>query len=164
VHGANRLASNSLLEGLVFGALAAEAMAEQLSVVSSQLSVSAPRRVAAGDGAGAGTEEWIGRLRELMWRDAGLLRDAAGLKRAMAGLDGMLKTMPRGMTRRAIEARNLYTLAGAMVEAALGREESRGAHFRTDFPERGAVARHSVLERGRLRFEAEGGSKRTGDA
>jgi L-aspartate oxidase len=157
VHGANRLASNSLLEGLVFGALAAEVMGEELSVVRSQLSVSAPRRGAVGEGDAAGTEEWIGRLRELMWRDAGLLRDAAGLKRALAGLDAMLKTMPRGMTRRAIEARNLYTLAGAMVEAALGREESRGAHFRTDFPERGAEARHSVLERGRLRFEAEMG-------
>jgi L-aspartate oxidase len=156
VHGANRLASNSLLEGLVFGALAAEAMEEQLSAVRSPMSVSAPRRSFVGGEDSAATEGWIGQLRGLMWRDAGLLRDAEGLRRAEAGLDGMLRTMPRGMSRRAIEARNLYTLAGAMVESALGREESRGAHFRIDFPERGAVARHSVLERGRLRFEVEG--------
>ena len=157
VHGANRLASNSLLEGLVFGALATEAMVEQWSVVSGQLSVIAERRGAGGAGDAAGTEAWIAALRGLMWREAGLLRDAEGLRRAQAGLDGMLRTMPWGMTRRAIEARNLYTLAGAMVEAALGREESRGAHFRTDFPERASVARHSVLERGRLRFEEERG-------
>jgi L-aspartate oxidase len=150
VHGANRLASNSLLEGLVFGALAAEAMAgEQWSVVSDQWS----EKTAAGEG--GDVEGWIGELRGLMWRDAGLLRDGAGLRQAWAELEAMRETMPGGLTRRAVEARNLHAVAEAIVQAALGREESRGAHFRVDFPQRDEAARHSVVERGRLKFVEE---------
>jgi L-aspartate oxidase len=104
--------------------------------------------------AGTEVEGWIAELRALMWRDAGLLRDADGLRRAQAELDRMTETMPRGMTRRAIEARNLFTVAGVMVESALGREESRGAHYRLDFTGKWDEALHSVMERGRLRFVA----------
>lgn len=147
VHGANRLASNSLLEGLVFGALAAEAMVrEQWSVVSCPLSVE-DKSIGAVD-----VEGWIAELRGLMWRDAGLLRDEVGLRRAQEGLEEMREKMPGGMTRRAIEARNLHTVAEVLVQAALGREESRGAHSRMDFPARADVARHSVVRRGELSF------------
>ena len=58
----------------------------------------------------------------------------------------------RELTRREVEARNLLEVAEAMVQAALGREESRGAHSRMDFPKRADVARHSVLEQRRLSF------------
>jgi len=51
-----------------------------------------------------------------------------------------------------LEARNLLTVAERIVQAALGREESRGAHYRKDFPGRESVARHSVVRRGELRF------------
>jgi L-aspartate oxidase len=147
VHGANRLASNSLLEGLVFGALAAEAMVgEQLQVAGCRLSV----KTVVQDG--GDVEEWIAVLRGLMWRDVGLLRDGVGVRRAQAALEAMRATMPQGLTRRAVEARNLHVVAEVMVQAALRREESRGAHFRLDFPERDEVARHSVVERGQLRF------------
>jgi L-aspartate oxidase len=87
-----------------------------------------------------------------MWRDAGLLRDGVGLRRAQAELESMRRAMPQGLTRRAVEARNLHTVAQVIVAAALAREESRGAHFRVDFPERDGVARHSVVERGQLSF------------
>ena len=100
------------------------------------------------------TERWIAELRALMWRDAGLLRDRAGLERAKRGLEALAVTMPRGLFRRGVEARNLHLVAGLIVAAALGREESRGAHYRNDFTERDAVGRHSVMERGELRFEA----------
>ena len=152
VHGANRLASNSLLEGLVFGAAAAETMlAESPKRLPSSLKQEArPRSLPPANE--PETEAWIQQLRDLMWRDAGLLRDAEGLTRAQSALTGMMRTLPRGGSRRAIEARNLYTLADSMVEAALGRQESRGAHFRKDHPEKGPRARHSVLERGRLSF------------
>jgi L-aspartate oxidase len=92
-----------------------------------------------------------------MWRDAGLLRDGAGLRRAlerlaaMRGL-GFRTTGPRKLTRRALEARNLHVVAEVMVQAALGREESRGAHYRVDFPERAGAAQHSVVRDGELRF------------
>jgi L-aspartate oxidase len=153
VHGANRLASNSLLEGLVFGALAAEAMKEQgigcrVQGVVSDLVV----QETAGATSEAGTEKWIKELRELMWKDAGLLRDVVGLERARRGLKALAATAPRGLFRRAIEARNLLTLAEVMVTSALGREESRGAHSRMDFPGKSAEALHSVMVRGELRF------------
>ena len=149
VHGANRLASNSLLEGLVFGALAAEAMAGELSVVSAPLSGVAAETAARVD---LDVEGWIAELQALMWRDAGLLRDAAGLRRARERLAAMRETMPQGLERRSLEARNLHTVAEVMVLAALGREESRGAHFRTDFPQRDALVRHSVVRAGKLEF------------
>jgi L-aspartate oxidase len=155
VHGANRLASNSLLEGLVFGALAAEAMSHEQGTGNGE-------QGSGNDGPAApvvkldaaAVERWVAELRAVMWKDAGLLRDAAGLKRAQARLDGMMREIPRGFSRRAVEARNLFTVANVIVEAATAREESRGAHFRSDFPKRDAVARHSVMEKGRLRFEA----------
>jgi L-aspartate oxidase len=154
VHGANRLASNSLLEGLVFGALAAEAMAgEQGAGNREQGSASAPD-VAMGANNDSDVEGWIAELQALMWRDAGLLRDETGLRRAQAGLAALRAKQPCGLTRRAMEARNLLAVAEAMVQAALGRKESRGAHYRLDFPERDEVARHSVVRRGELRFIA----------
>ncbi len=152
VHGANRLASNSLLEGLVFGALAAEAMAGQLVVGSGELVVSAGVPHEAAVTGEAATELWIAELRALMWREAGLLRDRAGLERARRGLEALAVTMPRGLFRRGVEARNLHVVAGLIVAAALGREESRGAHYRIDFAERSSVGRHSVMAQGELRF------------
>jgi L-aspartate oxidase len=62
--------------------------------------------------------------------------------------------MPKGLTRRAVEARNLHVVAGLIVASALGREESRGAHFRNDFPLRDEAAKHSVMQQGRLEFVA----------
>jgi L-aspartate oxidase len=151
VHGANRLASNSLLEGLVFGALAAEAMKED-EVQGSRFEVREGAEVE--DGLDGDVEGWIAELQTSMWRDAGLLRDEAGLRRAQAGLAALRAKQPRGLTRRALEARNLLAVAEALVQAALGREESRGAHYRVDFPERDVVVRHSVVRRGELRFIA----------
>jgi L-aspartate oxidase len=162
VHGANRLASNSLLEGLVFGALAADAMvADRQTVVNFPSSENLTNLAAASNltnfaAASIGQQDdfegWIAGLQALMWRDAGLLRDAAGLQRAQDGLMAMRRAMPRGPSRRAVEARNLHTVAEVMVQAALGREESRGAHYRMDFPEKASVPRHSVVQSGKLRF------------
>jgi L-aspartate oxidase len=153
VHGANRLASNSLLEGLVFGVLAAETMVAE-APVGEKCSTAAVEALAGGITPEASTERWIGDLRGLMWKDAGLLRDGAGLQEAQRRLDALAATTPRGLFRRAVEARNLHTVAGLIVASALGREESRGAHFRNDFPLHDAVARHSVMQQGRLEFVA----------
>jgi L-aspartate oxidase len=158
VHGANRLASNSLLEGLVFGALAAEAMVQgsgtrdQGSEEELEVRDAVPK-VSAVKVDGAAIERWIAELRSVMWKDAGLLRDAAGLKRAQARLEGMMGEIPRGFSRRAVEARNLFLVAGVIVTSAMAREESRGAHYRNDFPKKGKMVRHSVMEKGKLRLE-----------
>jgi L-aspartate oxidase len=156
VHGANRLASNSLLEGLVFGALAAEAMlSEQEPAFKTTGSGNSASTVAAdGITTAAATERWIADLRALMWKHAGLLRDGAGLREAQRGLEALAVTMPRGHFRRALEARNLHSVAALIVASALGREESRGAHYRNDFPLRDATAKHSMMQRGTLEFVA----------
>ena len=149
VHGANRLASNSLLEGLVFGARAAEVMGKGERGKGKEERGGLIADDAHDDGDVSG---WVAELRGLMWLEAGLLRDASGLRRAEAGLAELALRMPAGMTRAAVEARNLHMVAGLIVTAAFGREESRGAHFRNDSPQRAAVGRHSVMERGELRF------------
>jgi L-aspartate oxidase len=156
VHGANRLASNSLLEGLVFGALVAETMVgEEGSGLGAEGSgVGVPKPEAAGVTPEAATERWIAELRGVMWKHAGLLRDAAGLREAQRGLDALAVSMPRGLFRRALEARNLHVVASLIVASALGREESRGAHYRNDFPLHDSVAKHSVMQRGTLEFVA----------
>ena len=154
VHGANRLASNSLLEGLVFGAAAAATMMAEVRPAQGANFVHEIKGFMHTSDSKPFVEEWIRRLRDLMWLDAGLLRDVEGLHRAEKELQQMTQDMPAGMTRRAVEARNLFTVAGMIVQCALGREESRGAHFRKDFPNRNELAKHSVLQQGRLRFEA----------
>jgi L-aspartate oxidase len=155
VHGANRLASNSLLEGLVFGALAAESMMSD-SRDSTIPQPSAKNAVASsikeGRTADEQMERWIDDLKKNMWTYAGLLRDAGGLGSMQRVLKALQETMPRGLSRRSIEARNLHAIATMIVLSALGRRESRGAHFRNDYPEHDAIARHSVLESDHLIF------------
>jgi L-aspartate oxidase len=151
VHGANRLASNSLLEGLVFGVSTADTMVAEAPLAEPG-SMPAVQAAMAGATSDAATERWITELRDLMWKYAGLLRDAAGLHEAQRALASLATSMPKGLSRRALEARNLHTVAELIVAAALGREESRGAHYRNDFPQRDSVANHSVMQRGRLEF------------
>ncbi len=153
VHGANRLASNSLLEGLVFGALAADVMIEDSAQLDGEgNAASIPMSKCDGNTPSGDTERWITDLRATMWKYAGLLRDATGLKMAQRALAALDATIPRGLARRSIEARNLHTVASIIVASALGRNESRGAHFRNDYPEKAPVARHSMMERDKLTF------------
>jgi len=138
VHGANRLASNSLLEGLVFGARAADAMqrSPQAAVLKSDrraISFPSPQPLASGLSTRG--------IRELMWRDVGLFRTRQRLEQAVAALDGAYE-IERQTTDRAISDAaawrqfNLLTVARLIARAALRREESRGGHFREDFPQR----------------------------
>jgi L-aspartate oxidase len=89
-----------------------------------------------------------------MWRKAGLLRDAEGLRSAAEELAEIGQGLPAGFGRPAIELRNLHTIATRIVQAALGREESRGAHFRNDFPQRDDLhyRKHSIIREGQLVF------------
>ncbi|HTV82432.1 MAG TPA: L-aspartate oxidase [Acidobacteriaceae bacterium] len=148
VHGANRLASNSLLEGLVFGARAAEAMeGEEPGAQSKQLPLLRIRgRAGALGGTGAKMRE---DLQRTMWQKAGLLRDAAGLRAAQQDLEA--KEIPDVTGRQALELRSLYTIGALIVASALAREESRGAHYRNDFPKHDDAhfGKHSVAAKGR---------------
>jgi L-aspartate oxidase len=119
VHGANRLASNSLLECLVFGRRAAHAALAEPGPV---------RRLAGPDPSIPAVEPVTSALRRALWDDCGLVRDAAGLER--------LRTAP-------------HLLARLIAESALVREESRGSHFRADFPATSEdLERHVVLRPG----------------
>lgn len=155
VHGANRLASNSLLEGLVFGAMAADAMISDSSRVPSlrQEPTHVQPDVRPGLTPEVDVERWIEDLRANMWKYSGLLRDAQGLEAMQRALTALGDTMPRGLTRRAIEARNLHIIASVITDSALGRTESRGAHYRNDYPQHAPVAEHSVMRQGRLTFD-----------
>jgi L-aspartate oxidase len=158
VHGANRLASNSLLEGLVFGARAAEAMLQEFSQgrPSHLAEPGSPESVASNPSATAADDETAKlreRLRCWMWRNAGLLRDETGLVAMRHELESISAMLPAPNTREAVELRNLHTVAGLIVASAEARKESRGAHARTDYPDRlPGPARHSRLVRGRVDF------------
>ncbi|HWF66205.1 MAG TPA: L-aspartate oxidase [Acidobacteriaceae bacterium] len=151
VHGANRLASNSLLEGLVFGARAAEAMLEERTAANPERTKTPKENVAAKPNADA--TQLRERLRNQMWMNAGLLRDRAGLAAMQSELDAMRSGLPAGILRENVELRNLHTVAELITAAALAREESRGAHARTDFPEHASGrAKHSRMAQGRVDF------------
>jgi L-aspartate oxidase len=130
VHGANRLASNSLLEGLVFGARAAEAMAEEAGPpLLSRERLPEPLQPASAP------DSLRDEIRRRAWACLGLERDGPGLRDLLAFLEGSHgETAGPPTDRAAAEIRNLLDVARVMARSAIFREESRGAHFRTDFP------------------------------
>ncbi len=149
VHGANRLASNSLLEGLVFGARCGRAILGDSLAPSPDAPLAAdPGGALSIDPAGAGAT--IESLRGLMSEGAGILRGGAGLERALAAtLDLERRLALRPVSRSGVEARNLLFVGRLIAESALRRRESRGAHFREDFPAREpGRGRHSIIAPG----------------
>ena len=137
VHGANRLASNSLLEGLVFGARASQAMllpgedVAPFSILALGADDAATLR-APRDGGQTPSEEDV---RSLMWNAVGLLRDGAGLQIAIERLDAWYAALGADRGRIA----SLVTVGRLMAHAALRREETRGGHARADFRRRDDV-------------------------
>jgi len=127
VHGANRLASNSLLEGLVFSRRIAEALPDELR----------PWSAAVTDRRTAGLVGCRRRdLQETMTARAGVLRSAAGLRAGLATLADLAGVGSGEVDQDAWEVTNLVTVSALLAEAALLREETRGSHWREDHPER----------------------------
>jgi len=122
VHGANRLASNSLLEGLVYGARAGRAMREHTGGCDFR---EAPLAIPAIT---------VAELRELAWKYCGILRNAEGLETAIHLLESIRLADAGKPGLSSIELRNIYDVVGLIARAALARRESRGAHYRTDYP------------------------------
>jgi len=150
VHGANRLASNSLLEAIIFGKRIIEHSTQDERPATSGRTVRSEtyrlkerRELEKAPGLNLPNLQW------LMWDDVGIIRSGKDLE-YMADLLFTWQSSLREPTDRAsIELANLIMCARLMTEAALLREESRGAHFRTDFPQTSAAwEKHIILRNG----------------
>ena len=145
VHGANRLASNSLLEGVVFGVRAGRAMRETGSAPAARggrpPDFETPRAE-------------VSEIRQLAWDYCGIVRCGDGLRKAIDRLD-RIEWESMEPTRERAALRNAHQVTSLIALAALAREESRGAHFRTDFPvKRSEFEKHSVIAKDfSVRFE-----------
>jgi L-aspartate oxidase len=153
VHGANRLASNSLLEGLVYGARAGQAMREELSGQHPKAGVMTVQP-AAGK-ATTDTEQFIRDIQQLTWSNAGIVRTRQNLTAAVHHLQASAECLPLPFSRRNCEARNIHACALLIARSALARLESRGAHYRTDYPahDDARFHKHSIATEKGIRFE-----------
>jgi L-aspartate oxidase len=139
LHGANRLASNSLLEGLVFGAACGRGAAEAAARMPDTLAALPLRSRLVPETLGTlDVADITNSLRSLMGRKMGVTRDRAGLEEAAEDVAFWCRyVLAREFDDRAgWELQNLLTIARLMIGAAQQREESRGVHFRSDFPRR----------------------------
>jgi L-aspartate oxidase len=175
VHGANRLASNSLLEGLVFGARSGQAMMQDAPAGkrhagalpgspaplpgNSTTTVNNSSKAAAKPSLACAT---LMKIRDVMWRDVGILRSGKELTEGIEQLQALELPKSEKPGRAGHELRNLRTLALLIARSALAREESRGSHYRSDFPYRNDedLGKHSAVQKGSdVRFEAERAQK-----
>jgi fumarate reductase flavoprotein subunit len=163
VHGANRLGGNGVANSTVFGGIAGDTMAawvhtegawrapDEAALQQSVAIAEMPFGERPGD-----VEEIREGLLECMWEDVGIVRDAAGLARAdrrLNELDARLNTIGMASQERAfnltwhdwLNLSNLILVSRSIRSAAAKREESRGAHFRQDFPQRGALEKSSYV-------------------
>ena len=144
VHGANRLASNSLLEGLVFGERVARQLLHPVARAPSE-----PKTVVevpVVEGAGHGDEPGLfEEVRDLLWDDVGIVRSADGLRSALAEFDRIARlTEPGPREGPPGPLANAVVTASLIARAALRRTESRGAHYRSDYPRPRPALRYHI--------------------
>ena len=150
VHGANRLASNSLLETVVFARRVIQRTLDAPDGHAEPAPDARSLRPVPGDAPAAGDVPPLTReaIQSLMWREAGIVRDGDSLARAASVLAAWQSTLAAPTDRPSQELADLLTCSRLVTEAALAREESRGAHYRSDFPEpREDWRRHLVFQR-----------------
>ncbi len=159
VHGANRLSNNSLLEGLVFGRRAAEGMIH--SIGPAKFPVGSPHPASSSSGsaesphfsAGRGTEEELKKavleIQRLMWEKVGVIRAANDLAAALHKIETISLPEPSHASRQYYEARSILEAARLVTRCASSRKESRGAHYRSDFPlkDESLPAQHSYISK-----------------
>ena len=149
LHGANRMASNSLLECFVFAQSAAQHITQTIERTNVKPDPWDDSRVRDSDEEVVIQHNWQ-ELRRLMWDYVGIVRTSRRLDHAAARI-ALLEREVSGyyarfqITKPLLEMRNLARVAQLMVQCAMGREESRGLHYNSDFPNAGPVGRDSVL-------------------
>ncbi len=147
-HGANRLASNSLLEALVFGARAGEALGQAPAVEFDEAVKISSWDTRPPDSTYLPIQN---ELREIMWKEVGILRSRASLQKAIRKIQTWGPVFTKNDPRRlAMETRNMLWVSAAVIESALRRPESVGAHVRKDFPESKSSPEHQTLHRSDL--------------
>jgi len=170
VHGANRLASNSLLEGLVFGARAGQAMIEDAPVGKRSGAALTGSPAPMPENSSAAQKEppkvnsklspacaTLTNIRDVMWREVGILRSGKELADAIKQLQALELPKPEKPGRAGHELQNMHALALLIARSGLAREESRGSHYRSDFPYRNdeEFLKHSAVQEGKdVRSEA----------
>jgi L-aspartate oxidase len=148
VHGANRLASNSLLEGLVFGARVGISAVSNAPPKPPRDVLLTAAKPSLGSSDSKRWREIRSAVQQLMWEKVGILRDGRELKDTLKHVMHLKSRCgPHFGDRAELELTNLVTVAELMIISAMAREESRGAHYRSDFPCRNdkKFARHSVV-------------------
>jgi L-aspartate oxidase len=152
VHGANRLASNSLLEGLVFGARSSAAMLNKRPAATFPAPPPTPRAAHSPPAAPSpatpaptDAQKAMEEAREILWDKVAIIRNGKHLSEAVTRLTELSLPEPQTHSRLAHESRNIITVGRLIALCALAREESRGAHYRSDFPIKNdaQAARHS---------------------
>ncbi len=159
VHGANRLASNSLLEGLVFGRRTGLAAAEYANTVrilrerrikDSDIKIKTVKPDSADDNSTHKNSK-TGSIREeiknTMWKNAGIIRSKNSLEQGIKEIDSLISSYEiQGITRKELETLNMLQTARFIILSALKRKESVGANYREDFPEWSGKVRHTKLK------------------
>lgn len=145
VHGANRLASNSLLEGVVFGARSAKA-----AIIDTKYdTVDEPEeKISEFMDNSIDYESLKAELQKVMWQNVSIIRNDASLKNAIEFLDHHVENFldKTPFNRLSGEVKNMFIVSKMMTEAALVRKDSRGGHYRDDYPEKSKDTRHIVFE------------------
>lgn len=152
VHGANRLASNSALEDLVYGTRAGKAMRDEIKHASKP---SAQPKAAYSNGpVETGVEELVRQIQDAMWNDVGIVRTRMGMQKAIKTLEEVAPKLAHPKTRRTHEAANVHLTGLLVARSALAREESRGVHYRTDYPDHDdkKFLKHSVVRGDKVIF------------
>ncbi|MCI0348066.1 MAG: L-aspartate oxidase [Acidobacteriales bacterium] len=157
VHGANRLASNSLLEGVVFGARAGNAMKAAAKRSASTHASSGNSRPTAvtNDAADKQLQHLVQDVRDLMWQQVGIVRMGSHLKQTIQKLKEMQTKLPAPHKRQQWEAHNILQTGLLIARSAMAREESRGAHYRLDYPVHSDAKfkKHSLVRGEKISFE-----------
>jgi L-aspartate oxidase len=155
VHGANRLASNSLLEGLVFAKRIVESIRDSLSQLKPKMPQGSSEEIPSPSGDISGIENKKNELKQVMVKKAGIVRDSEGLEEAETFIEEAIRSTPCSKDLRTVEFINMLTSAWLTVKAAQLRCESRGVHLRRDYPYRDDInwKKHILIDNQKIGYQ-----------